>query len=499
MEYNKYIVALDEGTSSCRAVLVDMNCSIVDIEQEEFTQFFPRSGWVEHDADEIWQKQMAVFERLLEKNKIAPQQVAGIGITNQRETTLVWDRQSGQPIHKAIVWQDRRTAAICEKLKSKGYDQYIRDQTGLVVDAYFSGTKIKWLLDNVEDARSRAEEGQLRFGTIDSWLIYKMTGGKKHVTDYTNASRTLLYNIRSMQWDSRILEFLDIPETMLPTVQCSASDFGTFNYKGVNIPICGVAGDQQSALFGQACFEKGMAKNTYGTGCFMLMNIGQEFMSSDTGLLTTLCCNSKGDVAYALEGSIFVAGAAIQWLRDGLQMIENSADTEAMASSVKDRHDVIMVPAFTGLGAPYWNMYARGAIFGLNRDTNKNDIAKATLDSLAYQTRDVIDAMTKDSGIRLKKLMVDGGAVANNYLMQFQSDILQVPVERPVETETTALGAAYLAGMHLGIWDEVSIKNNRELDKRFEPAITSDQSNQLYAQWQKAVERTLNWLDKDEE
>ena len=498
MNDSKYIIALDEGTSSCRALLVDSKGRIVDVCQQEFTQIFPQSGWVEHDANEIWTRQMEVFEELVDKNNIDPTQIAGIGITNQRETTVVWDKSSGEAIHNAIVWQDRRTAPICEQLKADGHEPYIRSNTGLVVDAYFSGTKIKWILDIVEGAREKADRGQLCFGTIDSWLIYKLTEGKRHLTDYTNASRTLIYNIVDKEWDQKILDILNIPASMLPVVQASASDFGCFNYKGVDIPICGVAGDQQSALFGQACFDQGMAKNTYGTGCFLLMNIGDKFLSSEQGLLTTLCCNAKGEVAYALEGSIFIAGAAIQWLRDGLKLFQDSKETEAMANSVSDNHDLVMVPAFTGLGAPYWNMYARGAMFGITRATSREDMVKATLDSLAYQTRDVLDAMQLDSGIDLSTLMVDGGAVANNYLMQFQADILQVDVERPVNTETTAMGAAYLAGMHLGIWDHETITEQRELDRVFHPEMEEAQSASLYNKWRKAVERTIDWLDKDE-
>ena len=493
----KYIVALDEGTSSCRALLVDMDCKIVDICQKEFTQHFPKSGWVEHDASEIWECQMQVFETLLSKNNLEASQILALGITNQRETTVVWDRTTGEAIHNAIVWQDRRTAPICDKLKSEGHEDYVRKTTGLVIDAYFSGTKIQWLLDNVEGARAKAESGDLCFGTIDSWLVYKLTKGERHVTDYTNASRTMLFNIQDLKWDAKMLELLNVPRSMLPAVQGSSSDFGTFTYKGVDIPICGIAGDQQSALFGQACFEKGMAKNTYGTGCFMLMNVGDEMVVSNHGLLTTLCCDAYGKVAYALEGSVFVAGAAIQWLRDGIGLIESSPASEQMAESVKDNHDLVVVPAFTGLGAPYWDMYARGAMFGLTRATTKEDIVKATVDSLGYQTKDVLTAMQKDAGIKLKKLMVDGGAVANNYLMQFQADVLQADVERPVNIETTAMGAAYLAGMYLGIWDAEKIKSNRTADRVFSPLMKPEKAEQLYGQWQKAVKRTLGWLDGD--
>jgi len=494
----KYIVSIDQGTSSCRALLVDQSGAIVNIVQQEFTQIFPQSGWVEHDANEIWNTQLEVFETLLEANQIDPDQISGIGITNQRETTVVWDKETGIPIYNAIVWQDKRTASICEDLKSKGLESYIRDTTGLVVDAYFSGTKIHWILNNIRGAQEKAESGKLCFGTIDSWLIFKMTNGRNHLTDYTNASRTLIYNIKDLKWDSKICEALNIPLGMLPLVQSSSSDFGSFNFKDTDIPICGVAGDQQSALFGQGCFYKGMAKNTYGTGCFMLMNIGDEFLASKNGLLTTLCCDYNGNVAYALEGSIFIAGAAVQWLRDGLKIINDSVETEAMAMNIKDNHDVVVVPAFAGMGAPYWNMYARGAIFGLTRGAGRDDIVKATLDALAYQTKDVLDAMVEDSNIKLEKLKVDGGAVANNYLMQFQSDVLQTEVERPKVIETTALGAAYLAGLYLKIWDQNTIINNRVVDRVYKPEISNEERSKLYKQWQKAVSRTINWIDKNE-
>lgn len=494
----QYIVALDQGTSSCRAILVSREGQILGIEQKEFTQFFPQAGWVEHDAEEIWTVQMEVLDALLTNQNIDPSSILGVGITNQRETTVVWDRSTGKPIHNAIVWQDRRTSDTCEWIKSEGEADYIYGQTGLVVDAYFSGTKVKWMLDHVEGAREKAQAGELCFGTIDSWLIWNMTKGASHVTDYTNASRTLLYNIKELRWDDRILTLLDIPPTMLPDVQASASNFGVFKYREVEIPICGVAGDQQSALFGQACFDEGMAKNTYGTGCFMLMNVGPDFIQSSNGLLTTLCCNQKGEVCYGLEGSIFIAGAAIQWLRDGLEVISESPESEQIAESVKDKHDVVVVPAFAGLGAPYWNMYARGAIFGLTRGADRAQLIKATLDSLAYQTKDVIDAMSADAGKELAVLKVDGGACANNYLMQFQSDILQAKVERPKVIETTALGAAYLAGITLEIWDADLIAKNRQVDVVFDPKMDEEQQKKLYAKWRKAVDRTIDWIDADE-
>lgn len=490
----KYIVALDQGTSSCRAILVNTAGQIVSITQAEFTQHFPKSGWVEHDANEIWTVQMRVFEDLLKKNDLSASNIISIGITNQRETTVVWDKSTGKPIYNAIVWQDRRTANICEQLKADKQDEYIYANTGLVVDSYFSGTKVKWLLENVPGAKAKAQNGELLAGTIDTWLIWKMTEGRNHVTDQTNASRTLLYNIRKHKWDSHILDILDIPESMLGKVLNSADDFGIFKYKGVNIAIQGVAGDQQSALFGQACFDKGTAKNTYGTGCFMLMNIGDQFQQSKNGLLTTLCCDEYGKPSYALEGSIFIAGAAIQWLRDGLKIISDAAETEGISSAIQDEHDVVVVPAFAGLGAPYWDMYARGAIFGLSRGSEQPQIVKATLDSLAYQTYDVLNAMQEDAGIKLASLKVDGGACANNYLMQFQADVLTTTVERPKNIETTAMGAAYLAGISADLWDHKVIVANREVDKQFEPKMESEKRVALLDQWKEAVTRTRNWI-----
>jgi len=498
MANSKYLVALDAGTSSCRALLVDTNAQIIDIAQKEFTQYFPKPGWVEHDPEEIWMTQLDVFRELLQRNALQAEDILGIGITNQRETTVVWDRHTGEAICNAIVWQDRRTASICESIIDEGHEAYVRESTGLVVDAYFSGTKLKWILDNVEGARERAEAGDLCFGTVDSWLIFKMTDGKKHLTDHTNASRTLLYNIKELSWDRNILELLDIPAGLLPKVQASASDFGKFTFGNAEIPICGVAGDQQSALFGQACFEKGTAKNTYGTGCFLLMNIGDSFIPSRNGLLTTLCCNKEGGVAYALEGSVFIAGAAVQWLRDGLGIIKDSAETEELANQVEGEDDLVVVPAFTGLGAPYWNMYARGAVFGITRGTDSRHFAKATLESLAFQTRDVIDTMTEDASLVLSSLKVDGGAVTNNFLMQFQADILQIHIERPSVIETTAMGAVYLAGLNLGIWDAHDIEKNKAIEKRFNPRLSQEKSEKRYALWKKAVNRTMNWIDKDE-
>ena len=495
MNASGYIVSLDQGTSSCRAILVDSKGKIQGIKQKEFNQIFPQSGWVEHDPIEIWETQMEVFHALLKDQSIGVDQINGIGITNQRETTVVWNRETGKPIYNAIVWQDRRTAQICEDLKNAGEEAYVQSQTGLLIDAYFSGTKIKWILDNVEGARELAEQGVLGFGTIDSWLIWNLTEGKNHVTDHTNASRTMVYNILNFEWDDHMLSILDIPKTMMPKVQDSSSLFGDFQLEGKNIPICGVAGDQQSALFGQACFEAGEAKNTYGTGCFLLMNIGDQYLQSNTGLLTTLCCNNEGKVAYALEGSVFIAGAAIQWLRDGLKIISNSVDTDEIAQSVEE-DDVVVVPAFTGLGAPYWDMYARGAIFGLTRGADDKQIVKATVNSLALQSKDVIDAMVKDSGESLSILKVDGGACANNYLMQLQADLLACNIERPENVESTAMGAAYLAGIYLKLWDSELIKNNKAVDQTFAPSMNEQKRNKMLSQWHKAVKKTMNWIDK---
>ncbi|MEL7219913.1 MAG: glycerol kinase GlpK [Bacteroidota bacterium] len=494
----KYILALDQGTTSSRAILFNHTGQIVGTAQQEFTQFFPKPGWVEHDANEIWDTQLIVAQKVMHKTGITAEQIAAIGITNQRETTLIWDRVTGRPIHRAIVWQDRRTAAICDQMKADGHTDYIRKNTGLVVDAYFSGTKIKWMLDEVEGARERAAKGELCFGTVDSWLVYKLTGGKVHATDYTNASRTLIYNIRELDWDDHLLEVLDIPRAMLPEVKESSGVFGTTvpSLLGAAIPIAGIAGDQQAALFGQVCHEPGMAKNTYGTGCFMLMNTGYELVNSASGLLTTIAWGIDGKVTYALEGSVFIAGAAIQWLRDGLKLIDSAPDSEFYAMKTESSDGVYVVPAFAGLGAPYWDMYARGAIFGLTRGTNKSHLIRATLESLAYQTRDVLDAMEKDSGTELHTLHVDGGASANNLLMQFQSDMLDVPVERPSIIETTALGAAYLAGIAIGYWSLEELKAKWHLDVAFQPKMQSADREKLYKGWQKAVKRTMDW-EKD--
>ena len=493
------ILSLDQGTTSSRAILFDHDGNIVGVQQQEFTQIYPRPGWVEHNAVEIWRSQREVVRELLRAHPKALDRIEGIGITNQRETTLVWDRHTGQPIHNAIVWQDRRTAAFCDQLKADGHEDYIRRTTGLVVDAYFSGTKINWLLDNVAGARERAERGDLLFGTMDTWLIWKMTGGRVHVTDYSNASRTLLYNIRELKWDEKLLELMNIPAAMLPQVKPSSEVYGQTDQDlfGREIPIAGIAGDQQAALFGQGCYEIGMAKNTYGTGCFMLMNTGTEAVASKNGLLTTIAWGVDGKVQYALEGSVFIAGAAIQWLRDGLKMIDESPDSEYFADKVDSTDGVVVVPAFAGLGAPYWDMYARGAIFGLTRGTGKEHLIRATLESLAYQVRDVLDAMEADSGKSLETLRVDGGASANDFLMQFQSDLLHTPVERPKVRETTALGAAYLAGLATGFWTMDDLVKKRQLDRRFEPRMDQEKRERLYRRWQRAVERTKGWELED--
>lgn len=493
----KYIISLDQGTTSSRALLIAEEGTIVGMAQQEFEQIFPKSGWVEHDPLVILESQLAVFKEVLQKNKVSPEAIKAIGITNQRETAVVWNKTTGKPIYNAIVWQDKRTAAICEDLKHKGLTDYVRQNTGLVIDSYFSGTKIKWILDHVEGARDLAESGELLFGTIDTWLVWNLTKGKVHATDYSNASRTLLYNIKTLAWDTKMLEELQIPTAMLPEVKPSAYHFGDYEVNGIKIPIAGIAGDQQAALFGQACFKKGSAKNTYGTGCFLLMNTGEEPQFSTNGLLTTIAWGLNGKVTYALEGSIFIAGAAIQWLRDGLQLISSAAETEELAASIKEDNPVYMVPAFAGLGAPYWDMYARGAIFGLTRDTGKDHLTRATLESLAYQTKDILNAMQQDSGIELAGLKVDGGASANNFLMQFQADILGKEVHRPAVIESTAMGAAFLAGITVGFWSQSEIDEQRELEKVFIPNIKEKKRNKLYKGWLKAIERTKNWHEED--
>lgn len=495
----KYVLALDQGTTSSRAIVFDETSSIVAVAQKEFTQIYPKPGWVEHNPEEIWSTQIGVAAEAIAQAGIEAREIAAIGITNQRETTVVWDKATGKPVYNAIVWQCRRTAPICDEIKGKGLAELFGKKTGLVVDAYFSGTKVKWILDNVPGVREKAENGELLFGTIDTWLIWKLTAGKVHVTDYSNASRTLLYNIRELKWDDEILSELSIPASLLPVVRSSSEVYGYTDsavFLGAAVPISGVAGDQQAALFGQTCFMPGMAKNTYGTGCFMLMNTGDQLFESQNGLLTTIAWGLDGKVEYALEGSIFIAGAAIQWLRDGLRVIETAPDSEYFATKVTDTGGVYLVPAFVGLGAPYWDMKARGAILGLTRGTTKEHLIRATLESLAYQTKDVLGAMEADSGIKLQALKVDGGAVMNNLLMQFQADILGVPVDRPKVTETTALGAAYLAGLAVGVWQsKEELIKNWQLDARFESEMSGDLRSKLYQGWQKAVKRAMEWED----
>lgn len=488
----RYVLAIDQGTTSTRAMLFTREGKIAGMAQKEFTQHFPKPGWVEHDGLEIWSSVVAVIGQVLTSHNISASEVAAIGITNQRETTLVWDKQTGVPIYNAIVWQSRQTSKICEELKQQGKNDWVRAKTGLLIDAYFSGTKIKWILDHVPGARERAERGELLFGTIDTWLIWKLSGGMAHVTDYTNASRTLLFNIHDLTWDEELLALLDVPKAMLPKV-CSSSEVYAYTdrnlFFGAEVPIAGAAGDQQAALFGQACFEEGMAKNTYGTGCFMLMNTGSKAVSSQHGLLTTIAWGLDGRVEYALEGSIFVAGSAIQWLRDGMRMLKSAADSEQYATRVTSAQGVYVVPAFVGLGTPYWDSEVRGAVFGLTRGTSKEHFIRATLESLAYQTRDVLTAMEADAGLPLKKLRVDGGAVTNHFLMQFQSDLLSVPVERSEVSETTALGAAYLAGLAVGFWkSRQEIADNWRVERTFDAQMAHAEREELYAGWKKAVQ-----------
>ncbi|PIC77162.1 glycerol kinase [Sporosarcina sp. P19] len=491
----KYILALDQGTTSSRAILFDKKGNIFHTAQQEFTQYFPKPGWVEHNADEIWSSVLSVIAAVISEKNIAATQIEAIGITNQRETTVVWDKHTGNPVYHAIVWQSRQTADICEELKAAGHNDVFRNKTGLLIDSYFSGTKVKWILDNVEGAREKADNGDLLFGTIDTWIIWKLSGGEAHVTDYSNASRTLMYNIHDLQWDEELLHILDVPKTMLPTV-CQSSEIYTHtdtkHFFGHNAPIAGIAGDQQAALFGQACFESGMVKNTYGTGCFMLMNTGEKAVTSENGLLTTIAWGIDGKVEYALEGSIFVAGSAIQWLRDGLRMFRKASESESYAKRVKSTDGVYVVPAFVGLGTPYWDSDVKGAVFGLTRGTTKEHFVRATIESLAYQTKDVLDAMEADSGISLKTLRVDGGVVDNNFLMQFQADLLNVPVERSTINETTALGAAYLAGLAVGFWkDRNEIAEYWRLDRPFEPNMEESVREDLYKGWQKAIHATI--------
>ncbi|MGQ4499417.1 glycerol kinase GlpK [Vibrio parahaemolyticus] len=503
MTEQKYIVALDQGTTSSRAVILDHDANIVSVAQREFTQIYPQAGWVEHDPMEIWATQSSTLVEALAKSGIRSDQLAAIGITNQRETTIVWNKETGKPVYNAIVWQCRRTADICEDLKSRGLEDYVRDNTGLVLDPYFSGTKVKWILDNVEGAREDAEAGKLLFGTVDTWLVWKMTQGRVHVTDYTNASRTMLFNINDLCWNQKLLDEMGIPASMMPEVKRSSEIYGKTNIGGkggTRIPIAGIAGDQQAALYGQMCVEAGQAKNTYGTGCFLLMNTGQEKVTSKNGLLTTLACGPKGEPAYALEGAVFMGGASIQWLRDELKILNGAEDSEYFATKVDTSNGVYVVPAFTGLGAPYWDAYARGTIVGLTRGVNSNHIIRATLEGIAYQTRDVLDAMQADSGIKLANLRVDGGAVANNFLMQFQSDVLNTEVHRPQVTEVTALGAAYLAGLAVGYWNSIDeLQDKAVLDRTFEPHDDEEKRNRRYKGWKRAVKCAQTWSELHDE
>lgn len=497
----KYIVALDQGTTSSRAIIFDKEQNILDVCQKEFTQIYPKQGWVEHNPLEIWSSQYGVLQEVMAKSNITQEEIAAIGITNQRETTILWDKNTGEPVYNAIVWQCRRTAGIVEELKKdEEFVDYVKENTGLLLDAYFSGTKIKWILDNIEGVRERAEKGELLFGTVDTWLVWKLTNGKVHVTDYTNASRTMLYNIKELKWDERILKKLNIPKSLLPDVKNSSEVYGYANLGGtggVRVPIAGMAGDQQCALFGQTCFEEGSVKNTYGTGCFLLMNTGEKMIKSKRGLLTTIAIGINGKVQYALEGSVFVGGAVIQWIRDELKLVNDAADTEYFAKKVKDNGGVYIVPAFTGLGAPHWDMYARGAIFGLTRGANRNHIIRAALESIAYQSRDLIDAMQEDSGCKLTSIKVDGGASRNNLLMQFQADITGSEVVRPIITETTALGAAYLAGLAVGFWNsKEEIATKWAISEKYAPKLDEDAKEKLYKGWKKAVERAGAWEEE---
>ena len=495
----QYVVALDQGTTSSRCIIFDRDQKIVGVAQREFTQIYPRPGWVEHDPMEIWSSQYSVLTEALAQTGIAPEDIAAIGITNQRETTIVWDKHTGRPIYNAIVWQCRRTAGLCEELKKdEALKSYIQQHTGLLIDAYFSATKIKWILDQVEGARERARAGELLFGTVDSWLVWKLTGGKVHITDYTNASRTMLFDIEKLCWDPYICEKLDIPQNMLPWVMDSSAVYGTANLQGVEVPIAGIAGDQQAALFGQTCFDPGEAKNTYGTGCFLLMNTGEQLCRSQNGLVSTIAVGLGGKVQYALEGSVFVGGAVIQWVRDELRFITEARDAEYYASKVPDTGGVYLVPAFTGLGAPHWDMYARGALVGLTRGTTREHIIRAAQESIAYQVYDLVEAMEKDTGIPLSALNADGGASRDKFLMQFQADILNKPLHRPAITETTALGAAYLAGLAVGVWaNREELRRRRLLSQEYEPHMSAQRREKLLRGWHKAVGRSLDWEEHE--
>lgn len=496
---SKYILSFDQGTTSSRAIIFDKKGAVKAVAQKEFTQIFPQPGWVEHDGNEIWYTQLGVAAEVILKAGLTVQDIAAIGITNQRETTLVWDRETQQPIYNAIVWQDRRTAAYCNELKVKGHAESIQQKTGLVIDAYFSATKIKWILDNVEGARKKAEKGDLCFGTIDSWLLLKLTNGKAHATDVTNASRTMLFNIHSLTWDEELLKLFDIPSSMLPEVKSSSEVYGETQQllTAAHIPVCGIAGDQQAALFGQMCIKPGMVKNTYGTGCFMLMNTGDKPVTSKNNLLTTIAWKIGDNINYALEGSVFIGGAVVQWLRDGLGIIKTSPDVETLATSVKDNGGVYFVPAFTGLGAPYWNQFAKGTMFGITRGTTAAHIARASIESIGLQTMDVLNAMNADAGLSIKELRVDGGATANDLLMQFQSDLLDCMVIRPKITETTALGAAYLAGLAIGFWKDTNeIENYWEAEKKFEPVMKNEERQKEINQWRKAIKAAQVWAEE---
>ncbi|MFW6318587.1 MAG: glycerol kinase GlpK [Bacillota bacterium] len=488
----KYILALDQGTTSSRAILFNKQGHIVGSAQREISQIYPNPGWVEHDANEIWISILGVIAQVLNQSDVSAKDIAGIGITNQRETTVIWNKHTGKPIYNAVVWQSRQTADICDQLKKADLNEQFKTKTGLLIDPYFSGTKVKWILDHVEGAREKASHGDLLFGTIDTWLIWKLSGGKAHVTDYSNASRTLMYNIHTLSWDDELLDILDIPKSILPEVKPSSEIYAktaAYHFSGLEVPIAGAAGDQQSALFGQACFDKGMAKNTYGTGSFMLMNTGEDIVLSNSGLLTTIAWGVDNKIEYALEGSIFVTGSAVQWLRDGLKLIHSADETEALAESLESNDGVYIVPAFVGLGTPHWDQDVRGAIFGITRGTDKAQLARATLESIAYQSAEVLLTMNKDSNIELKELRVDGGAVKNNFLMQFQSDLLDVNVLRPSIQETTALGAAYLAGLAVGFWkDKDEIRSLWAIDKTFKPSIPKEKRDTLYQGWKTAVE-----------
>lgn len=496
----KYILALDQGTTSSRALIINKQGEVKAMAQKEFTQIFPKTGWVEHNPNEIWSSQASVIAEAISEFGINGTNIAAIGITNQRETTIIWDRKTGLPVYNAIVWQDRRTSKFCDALKAKGLEEKIRSKTGLVIDSYFSGTKINWILNNVKGVRERAERGELAFGTVDTWLIWKLTQGRTHVTDVSNASRTMMFNINTLNWDEELLEILGIPKSMLPNVKSSSEiyDYTNSTIFASKVPISGIAGDQQAAMFGQMCIDKGMVKNTYGTGCFMLLNTGDQPFVSKNNLLTTIAWKINGKTTYALEGSVFIAGAVVQWLRDGLELIDHSSEVEDLAKTVEDNGDVYFVPALTGLGAPYWDQNARGAIIGLSRGTNKGHIARASLESIAYQTMDVLNAMEKDTGMKYCEIRVDGGASKNNLLMQFQSDILNAPVTRPQITETTAFGAAYLAGLATGFWTDIEeIKQQWIVDRKFEPQMDYKKAEVLRAKWKKAVSKSQHWIDED--